>query len=132
MAASCDGEGNPLACACGMRGPKPYGERDDVFFVVRATFFFVARGPVPRDRWLPASCFSVAIGMARDRPSPYVRNGRADDGEGQALALRHHPYRSGSSEALAHLPSDPDPFEIGRSRTTEVGVEQFMKHPQNN
>ena len=21
-----DGEGNPLACTCGMRGPKPYGE----------------------------------------------------------------------------------------------------------
>ena len=34
------GEGNPLACTCGMRGPKPYGEG--------VTFFFVARGPVPR------------------------------------------------------------------------------------
>ena len=33
-------EGNPLACACGMRGPKPYGE---------VPFFSVARGPVPRD-----------------------------------------------------------------------------------
>ena len=38
-----DGEGNPLACACGnLRGPKPYGE---------VPFFPVARGPVPRDRW---------------------------------------------------------------------------------
>ena len=24
------GEGNPLACACGMRGPSPYGSQRDV------------------------------------------------------------------------------------------------------
>ena len=35
-------EGNPLACACGMRGPKPYGKQH--------AFLAVARGPVPRDR----------------------------------------------------------------------------------
>ena len=27
-----DGEGNPLACACGMRGPKPYGEGGSIFY----------------------------------------------------------------------------------------------------
>ena len=37
------GEGNPLACACGMRGPSPYGSRRDVLCTT------VARGPVPRD-----------------------------------------------------------------------------------
>ena len=36
-----DGEGNPLACTCGIRGPKPYGKG--------MAFFTVARGPVPRD-----------------------------------------------------------------------------------
>ena len=57
----------------------------------------VARGPVPRE-------FPVDRSMARDRPSPYVKRSRsgyrsagacpprsldsADDGEGQALALR--------------------------------------------
>ena len=51
------GEGNPLACAYGMRGPKPYGNP--------GRFFIVARGPVPRER-----------GMARDRPSPYGNPGR--------------------------------------------------------
>ena len=34
----------------------------------------------------------------------------------------HHPYSSGSSEALAcWFPSDPDPFGIGHFRTTAVG-----------
>ena len=69
--------------------PSPYGEE--------AAFFFVARGPVPRDRW-------NAWILARDRPSygeeaafffvargPVPRagwNARALHGEGQALALR--------------------------------------------
>ena len=94
-----DGEGNPLACACGMRGPKPYGE---------GAFFVVARGPVPRELQRHDVCFPLcslcspdhkrvriawqvcqsfrrscptrgggltARRMARDRPSPYV-NGR--------------------------------------------------------
>ena len=56
----------------------------------------VARGPVPRDpstkRKMPATRRTQAIfwddrGMARDRPSPYVR-GHHWNGEGQALALR--------------------------------------------
>ena len=34
-------------------------------------------------------------------------------------ARRHHPCRSRSSEALACLPSTPDPFVIRRSQTTE-------------
>ena len=37
------GEGNPLGCACGIRGPKPYDERE-------VPSITVARGPVPRDR----------------------------------------------------------------------------------
>ena len=57
-----------------MRGPKPYGEG--------TMFFFVARGLVPRDGSLSAICFSVAVGMARDRFShrPTVVNtvGKAD------------------------------------------------------
>ena len=57
-----DGEGNPLACACGMRGPKPYGE---------VPFFFVARGPVPREA-------TMAPGMARETRSP----ARVETGEG--------------------------------------------------
>ena len=36
--------------------PSPYGEE--------AAFFFVARGPVPRARWITRV-------LARDRPSPY-------------------------------------------------------------
>ena len=55
------GEGNPLACACGMRGPKPYGEGGGFSPPV-------ARGPVPRDCW-------SARAMARDRPSPYGEGG---------------------------------------------------------
>ena len=35
--------------------------------------------------------------------------------------------RSGSSEVLAYLPNDPDPFVIRRSQTTEVGP---MRAPQ--
>ena len=47
-------------------------------------------------------------------------------GERVPLAMRfavkpHHPCRSRSSEALACLPSDLDPFVIRRSQTTEVG-----------
>ena len=92
-----DGEGNPLACACGIRGPSPYGEGE-------AASTPVARGPVPRDRCMARNCpspygekrsaLSVARGpvprdrcMARDRPSPYG-NCKGTDGEGQALALR--------------------------------------------
>ena len=43
---------------------------------------------------------------------------------------------SGLSEALASLPSAPDPFGCRRTRTTEVGPmrlpsrDKFMKHPQ--
>ena len=67
-----DGEGNPLACACGMRGPTPYDEGDP--------FFTVARGPVPRNLSTRAEnarspettdiCSSDRC-MARDRPSSY-------------------------------------------------------------
>ena len=39
-----------------MRGPSPYGEGE--------RFFIVARGPVPRERWIMRA-------LARDRPSPY-------------------------------------------------------------
>ena len=41
--------------------PSPYGEEK--------AFFIVARGPVPRERW-------IARDMARDRPSPYGDRGR--------------------------------------------------------
>ena len=34
-------------------------------------------------------------------------------------ARPRHPCSSGSSEALAYLPGDPDPFVIRRSQTTE-------------
>ena len=53
------GRGPVLRDRCMARDrPSPYGERG---------VFFVVRGPVPRDCSLPASCFSVAAGMARDR-----------------------------------------------------------------
>ena len=51
-------EGNPLACACGMRGPKPYDEGEGLF---------AAR----------------SAGACPPRALDY-----ADAGEGQALALR--------------------------------------------
>ena len=38
---SCDRGGNPLACACGMRGPPRYGMQGRLCFTV-------GRGPVPR------------------------------------------------------------------------------------
>ena len=54
-------EGREGIRLCGMARdrPSPYGE---------GAFFFVARGPVPRERW-------SACGMARDRPSPYGEGG---------------------------------------------------------
>ena len=36
---SLHGEGNPLGCACGIRGPKPYGERGP-FFALREAWQF--------------------------------------------------------------------------------------------
>ena len=109
-----DGEGNPLACACGMRGPKPYDEGD--------VFFTVARGPVPRDR-----C------MARDRPSPYVKRRRffhrsagacpprSLHGEGNPLGCAcgirgPSPYDEGGLSAAA-APAGAPPYciETGRS-----------------
>ena len=83
------GEGNPLACTYGMRGPKPYGKQ-------RRYRITVARGPVPRDRCLHQSSvgqerllltrsgagapelqrWTRDRGMARDRPSPYGKGPR--------------------------------------------------------
>ena len=85
LACADDGEGNPLACACGMRGPSPY--------VKGRRFFTVARGPVPRvvhrqDAVLgllgPKGCFFYRSAGA----CPPRSLDCADDGEGQALALR--------------------------------------------
>ena len=67
---SVHGAGNPLACACGIRGPSPYGER--------AVLDTVARGTGPRDRPTRAK-------TARG-PMPFPA--RSVHGEGQALALR--------------------------------------------
>ena len=86
---SMHGEGNPLACTCGMRGPKPYEKK-------RRYRLTVARGPVPRDRCLHQSSVGQerllltrsGAGapelqrwtrdrcMARDRPSPYGKGPR--------------------------------------------------------
>ena len=73
------GEGNPLACACGRRGPKPYGSQRGFLR------FTVARGPVPRDPSAETKntrspeamdVFCSDRCMARDRPSPYVSGAR--------------------------------------------------------
>ena len=88
--------------------------------------FTVGRGPVPRH-----------AAIAGDRPPRYgeknaflhVGRGPSDAtraGERVPLAMRFavrspHPCRSRSSEALAYMPSDLDPFGIRRSRTTLVG-----------
>ena len=68
-----DGEGNPLACACGMRGPKPYGERG--IFSVRSA----------------GACPPRSLTLCGKRPQPSDHGClllRPVHGEGQALALR--------------------------------------------
>ena len=61
------GERNPLACACGMRGPSPYGERGGVSPTV-------ARGPVPRECPRPRTMARETRSHARvetcEGPSP--------------------------------------------------------------
>ena len=52
------------ACPPRSFGNPQHGEGQALALRYRVPFFFVARGPVPRDRW-------VIRGMARDRPSPY-------------------------------------------------------------
>ena len=56
-------------------------------------FFFVARGPVPRDLHRPDVCFSSVvcdrlITNRSESDDLDLQAWRADDGEGQALALR--------------------------------------------
>ena len=84
-----DRGGNPLGCACGIRGPPRYGEKTSPFTV--------GRGPVPRQA-------SRNPTIAGDRPprygektSPFHRRARAcpspglaqpNDRGGQAPALR--------------------------------------------
>ena len=51
-----DGEGNPLACAWGRRGPKPYGEG-------RAFFYRGASKSIKDLKDLRAFCISAAIDM---------------------------------------------------------------------
>ena len=53
---SCDRGGNPLGCACGIRGPPRYGKK--------TAPFTVGRGPVPRRAWVYRS-------LAGDRPPRY-------------------------------------------------------------
>ena len=68
--------GNPLGCACGIRGPRATMKKTPPLHV--------GRGPVPRHA-------AVYRKLARDRPSPYGIGkavGPSDVREGQALALR--------------------------------------------
>ena len=64
------GEGNPLGCACGMRGPSPYGKRH-AFFPRRAGAC-PPRVLDPREKRTQTNAvFRSDRGTARDRPSPY-------------------------------------------------------------
>ena len=68
-------EGNPLGCACGIRGPPRYDKNAPLT---------VGRGPVPRHA-------AVCRNLARDRPSRYGIGkaiGPSAVREGQAPALR--------------------------------------------
>ena len=60
------------------------GEGQALALRCRTPFFFVSRGPVPRDRW-------IARMLARDRPSPY------------GAARRFFSYRGGLSPAIVGL-----------------------------
>ena len=79
------GEGNPLACTYGMRGPKPYGKQ-------RRYRRTVARGPVPRDRCLHQSSVGqerlILTRSGAGAPELQRWTPRSMHGEGQALALR--------------------------------------------
>ena len=68
---SLHGAGNPLACACGMRGPAPYGEDNaqGCLREARTPHVTVARGPVPRDRCIARGTLSHAR-VACEGPRP--------------------------------------------------------------
>ena len=76
----------------------------------------VGRGPVPRQH-------SRASVIQRSRGTgPRATGKNVPITVGRGPVPRQHsrarPYRAGSSEALADLPSDPDPFVIRRAQTT--------------
>ena len=66
---------------------------------------------------------SFAHSNARGGQAPALRKKRHPLTVGRGPVPRHRsrarPCSSGSSEALAHLPSDPELFVIGRAQTTE-------------
>ena len=69
-------------------GPRNYGEG--------GAFFFVARGPVPRERWITRA-------MARDRPAHYGKMaGKRDEGTGPC-----------TTDIGADLGKIPFPFSSG-------------------
>ena len=65
-----DGEGNPLACTCGIRGPKPYGKRH--------AFFNRSAGACPprknaSEYRSAGACPPRSLGYADDAPTSVVR-----------------------------------------------------------
>ena len=101
--------GNPLACACGIRGPRATMKKTPPLHV--------GRGPVPRHA-------AVYRKLARACPSPYGIGkavGPSDVREGQALALRGrvtHRDRevspTGGSRDRERVPPDAAPYdEVG-------------------
>ena len=103
---SLHGEGNPLACACGMRGPSPYVLLSDHITPVGQDRLILTRsgsGDPELQRWaryLPAgrplaSRPGRRADRKKSRPGGFsyrthrnMKHPRFDTGEGQALALR--------------------------------------------
>ena len=82
--------------------PSPYGEG--------VAFFIVARGPVPRDRW-------IARTLARDRPSPY--------GEGVAFFI----VARGPSDAT-RASERVSPASVRPTRKTHADQGRFPFRPR--
>ena len=141
---SLHGEGNPLGCACGNRGPKPYDER-------KAASTTVVRGPVPRDCSTAAEnarsqettdvCGSDRC-MARDRPSPYGEGDcffsrsagacppRSLHGEGNPLACAWTGPRPTMKEAFCSpIASRPGGLSY-RQKSGQVGGTSLSRYAQ--
>ena len=141
------GEGNPLACACGMRGPSPYGKRGRVeseavcdqaianYKQKKRLFWIPSReglspaivlGPVARGpRRFPSAHASgfPAIGAWRGTgPRPTVTKAVPD-------TVARGPVPRAQMLLLCRARSpDLDPFTLRRARTTEGNNEiQFDK-----
>ncbi len=113
-----DGEGNPLACACGMRGPSPYGER--------GFSLSVARGPVPRDRWIARTMARETRSDARVEtcagPSPTMKGLSAAAAPGGAPPYCIETRRACLRRHQLHRDQEVSPTKRARESPLSKGI----------